>query len=93
MTWGELEIKVHFLRIPKAKIGQELEEAEETVKYCEKRLLQLATATPRDFGDVHWEDYVSLEVDRLVTDLVEAAGKIRALAQAVDEPGRILESE
>lgn len=93
MTWGELEIKVHFNRIPKIQIRQKHEEAVATIERCERKLLQLATATPRDSDELRWEDYVECEVGSLVNALIDASAVARALSQAIDEPERVLESE
>jgi hypothetical protein len=90
MGWGMNVKNVYLSRITQKDVEAKFYENERLITYLQLKLLQLATATPRDLRlpdeapSYTWEDYVREEVEDAVTELVEAAGQNFVLGQVLD---------
>ena len=87
MGWGLKVDNVFLSRISKLKMKEILSDNERILKYYRDKLLQLATATPRDVdGEYTWEDHVLTEVNETVKEIIEMAGINFILFQAIENP-------
>lgn len=90
MSWGMNVKNIYLSRVTSGTAQERFEENERLITYLQLKLLQLATATPRDLRQPDeepiytWEDYVREEVESAVTELVEAAGQNFVLGQVLD---------
>ena len=89
MAWGVMVKDVYLSRKRKIDLQDIYDENKDIIQNCEKQLLQLASATPRDRIDgdnfiERWELYVKNEVADIMEAICNAAGENFVIAQVLD---------
>jgi len=97
MGWGLILKHVYINKIRKNEIEHKIKECESMIEYCQKNLIALASASPRDVKinneTITWEEHVLTETERLVDEIRENESLLNLLYIAQESNGDDIEED
>jgi hypothetical protein len=90
MGWGLIVKDVYLSRVTKSELPTRIQELEDYIEYCKKKLFALMIASPRTIRDIEnnpieWEDHVIFEMNDLWEDLEESISKLNLYRIALQD--------